>query len=232
MPSVNSISLRDKFNVYKTDIVSLQEEGKISKEAGKVIKRLCLLLEIIIAIFFEKTTKKTSKNSSIPPSQTGKDENGKISKKKRSMDAEQDLEASENFRTVTIEETSTVETCGSCGIDFSDIEPSDHEERVQVDIKFTVEKKKVTAEIKECPECRVRTKGRFPENMPGPLQYGDGVKAFVTNLLAPTCCPCVGVLNWCKPSRASNCPRPHVLAIFNGFMMHLNHGKPVPKNTC
>ena len=81
MPSVNSISLRDKFNVYKTDIVSLQEEGKISKEAGKVIKRLCLLLEIIIAIFFEKTTKKTSKNSSIPPSQTGKDENGKISKK-------------------------------------------------------------------------------------------------------------------------------------------------------
>ena len=81
MPSVNSISLRDKFNVYKTDIVSLQEEGKISKEAGKVIKSLCLLLEIIIVIFFEKTTKKTSKNSSIPPSQTGKDETRKSPKR-------------------------------------------------------------------------------------------------------------------------------------------------------
>ena len=31
--------------------------------------------------------------------------------------------------------------------------------------------------------CGARTKGRFPENMPGPLQYGNGIKAFVINLL-------------------------------------------------
>ena len=41
----------------------------------------------------------------------------------------------------------------------------------------------VVADIKDCPECRTRTKGRCPENMPGPLQYGDGIKALTIDLL-------------------------------------------------
>ena len=81
------------------------------------------------------------------------------------------------------QEISTVEACDSCGTDLSDIEPSAREQRVLRDIKFTVVEVKVDAEIKDCPECRARTKGRFPENIPGPLQYGNGIKAFVINLL-------------------------------------------------
>ena len=73
MASVNSASLRDEFDGYKADIDSLRKEGKISKEADVVIGGLCRLSRILIAIFLEKTTKKTSKNSSIPPSQTDKD---------------------------------------------------------------------------------------------------------------------------------------------------------------
>ena len=64
-----------------------------------------------------------------------------------------------------------------------DIEPSACEQRVLLDIKFTVKEVKVVADIKDCPECHVRTKGRFPENMPGPLQYGDGIKALMIDLL-------------------------------------------------
>ena len=90
---------------------------------------------------------------------------------------------SENFQTTTIEEVSTVEVCDSCGTDLSDIEPSAREQRVLRDIKFTVEEVKVDAENKDSPTCGARTKGRFPENMPGPLQYGNGIKAFVINLL-------------------------------------------------
>ena len=67
--------------------------------------------------------------------------------------------------------------------DLSDIEPFAREQRVLLDIKFTVQKLKVVADINDCPECRARFKGRFPENMPGPLQYGDGIKALVTDLL-------------------------------------------------
>ena len=68
MPTVNSASLRDEFDAYKADIASPRKEGKISKESDVVIRTLCRLLGIVIAIFLEKTTKKTSKNSSIPPS--------------------------------------------------------------------------------------------------------------------------------------------------------------------
>jgi len=41
----------------------------------------------------------------------------------------------------------------------------------------------VDAEIKHCPSCDLTIKGRFPSDMHGPLQYGDGLKAFVVNLL-------------------------------------------------
>ena len=45
-----------------------------------------------------------------------------------------------NFKTVTVEEVSTVETCNSCGIDLSDVDPSAREERVLYDIEYTVKK--------------------------------------------------------------------------------------------
>ena len=89
----------------------------------------------------------------------------------------------DNFETVTVEEISTVEVCDSCGTDLSDLEPSAREQRVLLDIKFTVKKLKVVADIKDCHACHARTKGRFPENMPGPLQYGNGIKALTIDLL-------------------------------------------------
>ncbi|QKE37584.2 IS66 family transposase [Ferrovum myxofaciens] len=39
-------------------------------------------------------------------------------------------------------------------------------------------------EIKQCPSCERVIKGKFPVDMPGPLQYGLGVQAFIINLLA------------------------------------------------
>ena len=41
----------------------------------------------------------------------------------------------------------------------------------------------VDAQIKRCPGCQSQTKGQFPADMPGPLQYGPGIKAYVLNLL-------------------------------------------------
>ena len=41
----------------------------------------------------------------------------------------------------------------------------------------------VEVEIKDCGRCQQRTSGRFPADMPGPLQYGDGIKAYAMNLL-------------------------------------------------
>ena len=183
MSTVNGASLRDEFDAYKADIASLRKEGKITKKADEVIGGLCRLLEIMNAIFLEKETKKTSKNSSIPPSQTGKDETKKSPRKPRDTSAAWNSMTGENFETVTVAEFSTVEACDSCGTDLSDIEPSIREQRVLLDIKFTVKEVKVVADIKDCPGCDARTRGRFPENMPGPLQYGDGIKALTIDLL-------------------------------------------------
>ena len=127
--------------------------------------------------------KKTNKNSSILPSQSDKDETRKSPEKNRDTSAAQNSMTGGNFQTTTVEEISIVEVCDSCGTDLSDIELSAHEQRVLRDINFTVEEVKVDAEIKDCPTCSARTKGRFPENMPGPLQYGNGIKSFVINLL-------------------------------------------------
>ena len=67
MSTVNTASLRNEFNACKADIASLRKEGKISSEAYVVFTTLCRLLDILMVIFLEKKTKKTSKNSSIPP---------------------------------------------------------------------------------------------------------------------------------------------------------------------
>ena len=182
MASVNSASLRDELDTYKADIALLRKEGKITKESDVVLTGLCCLVAILIAVF-SKRGQETNRNSSIPPSQTGKDETKKSSRKKRDTSAARNSMTGENFETVTVEEISTVEACDSCGTDLSDIEPSAREQRVLLDIKFTVQKLKVVADIKNCPECRVRSKGRFPEIMPGPLQYGDGIKALMIDLL-------------------------------------------------
>ena len=72
MATVNSASLREEFDAYKADIVSLRKEGEITEKTDKVLTGLCDLVTILTAAFLEKTTKKTNKNSSIPPSQTGK----------------------------------------------------------------------------------------------------------------------------------------------------------------
>ena len=66
MATVNSASLRDEFEGYKPDIASLRKEGKITKKFDVLLTGLCCLAAILIAVFLEKTTKKTGKNSSIP----------------------------------------------------------------------------------------------------------------------------------------------------------------------
>ena len=40
----------------------------------------------------------------------------------------------------------------------------------------------VDADIKLCPGCKTEVKGTFPKDMHGPLQYGNGLKAYAINL--------------------------------------------------
>ena len=136
---------------------------------------------MLIAIFLEKTTKKTSKNSSIPPSQTEPDEsthpgtNGKGKPESKL--------AAANTRTIETVILAKVSRCDVCGQDLKDTPCQHVERRTKIDILFEKVIEHVDAEIKQCPACDSTVKGQFPADMPGVLQYGSGLKAFIINLL-------------------------------------------------
>ncbi len=181
MATVNAASLRDEFEAAKARIKTLREAGKVSAEADAMFAMLITLMSVLIAVLLERTTRKGSRNSSLPPSQTDRDGTARRAGSS-GKGAKPNLQTGDNLRKTTVEETVAVEACDTCGADLSGVDPAGRERRVLHDIVFEVVERRVEAEVKECPDCRARTKGRFPDDMPGPLQYGAGLQAFVVNL--------------------------------------------------
>lgn len=144
---------------------------------------LFMIVELILAIFLERNTKKDSSNSSKPSSQTPKDESALSHPGSNGKGKSENKDQASNTRvneTVTI---SQVFTCEVCAQDLSGVPCVDHERRTKIDIVFEKVIDHVDAEIKRCPACDSTAKGVFPPDMHGSLQYGDGLKAFVINLL-------------------------------------------------
>ena len=73
--------------------------------------------------------------------------------------------------------------CDVCGEDLRDVPSHECERRTKIDIVFEKVVEHVDAEIKRCPTCELDVKAQFPADMPGPLQYGNGLKAYIINLL-------------------------------------------------
>ena len=97
-------------------------------------------------------------SASLPPSQTDKDEIAR----RGGTGAKANLQAGVTLRTTTAEYTVTVETCGARGADLSGIDPVGREHRILYDIVFGAIERRVDADVKECPDCRIRTTGRCP----------------------------------------------------------------------
>ncbi len=180
--TVNKVSLRGESGAFQERFHDLRGQGKVSPEREALFSGLLMLMRLMLTVFMEKTARKGPGNSSLPPSQTDKDESAR-----RAVGSgkgpKPNLLTGDNRRKTVIEETGAVGACDACGADLSGVDPVDRERRVLHDIVFEVVERRVDAEIKECPDCRARTKGRFPGDMPGPLQYGAGLQAFVINLL-------------------------------------------------
>jgi transposase-like protein len=182
MPSVNKQSLREEFEHLKGESTRLGSEGKLSQEAQVLINGMIVLFELLIAVFLEKTTKKNSKNSSLPSSQTDKDETTPENGGKGKGKQQNGLQC-ENSRTIETLEVSPVCDCAHCDADLRDVPPGGHERRTLIDILFEKVVRHVDAEIKICPRCRNQNKGPFPQEMSGPQQYGPGIKAYAVHLL-------------------------------------------------
>ena len=149
----------------------LGEQGKVSPECETLVSGLLMLMELILTVFMEKTTRKGSRNLGLPSSQTPPDETamGKTGAKGKGQDPK--VHDNACVREVT--------ACSECGRDMAGVDISGDERRT----------KHVDAEIKTCPDCGAETRGAFPDAMPGPLQYGHGIVAFATHLLAAQMVP-------------------------------------------
>ncbi len=184
MARVNKTSLRTEFDALKARFAALCADGKMGEESRALFEALLMLFEFLMAVFMEKTTPKGSQNSGLPSSRTDPDETAR--RRPGVKGKGPDNRAAQGGSTRRVVETRTVPVteCRACGGDLEAIVPSGRERRVQVDIVFETRELTVEAEIKTCPRCRTETRGRFPDNMPGPLQYGHGIAAFATHLLA------------------------------------------------
>jgi transposase len=184
MTSVNKASLREDFATLKGRFEQHCAEGQVSTELRTLFEALLMLFELLMAVFMEKTTPKTSRNSGLPPSQTGKDEDQSASKPgTRTTGQTPAHHRSHHTRTIETVTRVPVERCAHCGEDLRNTPGHGHERRTLIDIVFEKVVKHVDAEIKDCPHCQGRTKGAFPRPLAGPVQYGLGIRAYVLNLL-------------------------------------------------
>jgi len=236
MSTLDKNPVRGQVEKVKNDFEQLRRAGKVTAGVQAVMSNMLMLVELILAIFMERTTKKNSGNSSIPPSQIEKDNSSLSdpgSKGKGNKPGGVKVRNRRTCETVTI---ASVDHCDVCGADLGQVACT-HERRTKIDIVFEKVVEHVDAEIKQCPSCvytvrvcpwitwtimgvlagcdarrqarsmvipckRLATrqrarqcsqnvrvihgqtlKGKFPSDMPGPLQYGIGVQAFIINLL-------------------------------------------------
>ena len=136
-----------------------------------------------MAVFLEKATLRRTQNSGLPSSQTDPDETARRRPGVKGKGPDNRAAQGGSTRRVVETRTVPVSACRACGHNLEGVSPGGRERRVQVDIVFETREPVVEAEIKTCPRCRTETRGRFPENLPGPLQYGHGIVAFATRLL-------------------------------------------------
>lgn len=179
---MNKASIREEVDRLKLEFEKLCSDGKVSPEIQAVMNSMLLVVNLILAVFLEKKTRKDSKNSSLPSSQTSKDETAKSSPgtKGKGKEVSGKISNARTKKTVTI---AKAETCDVCGVSLDQTPCREHERRTKIDIVFEKVIEHVDAEIKQCPNCTATVKGDFPEDMPGPLQYGHGLKAFAIHLI-------------------------------------------------
>ena len=183
MASVNKQSLREEFDALKGRFERLVADGKMAGEGRALVEALLMLLQLLMAVFMEQHTSKTSTNSSKPSSQTPKDESAISRPGTHGKGKALDQARSCNTRTVETVQVAKVTFCEHCGEDLRKVPCRGHERRTKIDIVFEKVVVHVDAEIKRCPHCRMHSRGPFPEAFCGALQYGAGIKAYVLNLL-------------------------------------------------
>jgi hypothetical protein len=180
--SIDKKYVREEVNKVKSDFDALCESGKISPESKVLFSSMFMIMNLILSIFMERTTRKNSKNSSIPSSQSDPDTSTDYNSKTNSKGKNDNNDVASNSKTTQTTIVVPIENCNCCGQNIEKIQAHAHERRTKIDIIFEKVVTHIDAEIKACPNCKSDVKALFPSDMHGPLQYGNGLKAYTINL--------------------------------------------------
>ena len=110
MANINKMSVRGELDRLRSQFERLSLENALTGESKLLMQSMLTLLELICAIFLEKNTPKTTKNSNKPSSQTDKDESalGQQGSKGKGKRERPDLAANSRVvETVTVSEVTT-----------------------------------------------------------------------------------------------------------------------------
>ena len=183
MASLNKASLREEFDALKGEFERLCANGKMAPESRALFQAMLMLFELLMAVFMEKRTTKNSRNSSLPPSQTAKDDDTAPRSGANAKGKGYDNPRCSNTRTLESVERSAVNACEALWRRACATSPARESNGARASTSCS--KKVVShveAEIKRCPRCQTQSKGSFPPEMAGPRQYGPGIKAYALNL--------------------------------------------------
>ena len=118
MATYNQQSVREEAERIKDEFNKLITNKKINNESKMLFQSMFMLLNLLIAIFLEKTTKKNNKNSSKPSSQTDKDESSTTGKGTNGKSKLENNATANNTRTVESTIVAKVTICDVCGKDL------------------------------------------------------------------------------------------------------------------
>ena len=136
MASLDKTLVRTEVNRLKTDFEQLCAEGGITPESKALMMSMFMIVELILSIFLEKTTKKDNKNSSIPSSQTEKDESSLGHQGSNGKGKNENGGLAKNTRVHEKVSLSTVNFCDACAEDLTEVPCAHLERRPKIGIRF------------------------------------------------------------------------------------------------
>ena len=174
-------SLREKIQQLKEESEGILQRDETPEDLKLFIKSLFLILEVVLETLLKKKVRKNSSNSGTPPSR-----NNGSNGNRNSSDGDRNPKLGtkiENTREVKTQQTVSPFLCNGCDYDLSAVKVTEIDEREKIDIVYEVVSHSVKSEVKICPSCKTKNKGKFPVGMSGKVQYGIGVKASIINFL-------------------------------------------------